>query len=80
MAVDVRVISATNAALEEAVQARAFRLDLYHRLEVLRIHMPPLRERLDDIPLLVEYFLGQLNARYQRHVRGLGEHPDRPGA
>jgi DNA-binding NtrC family response regulator len=53
------------------VQARAFRLDLYHRLEVLRIHMPPLRERLDDIPLLVGYFLEQFNARYQRHVRGV---------
>jgi sigma-54 specific flagellar transcriptional regulator A len=71
VAVNVRIVSATNTALEAAVQARAFRLDLYHRLEVLRIHMPPLRERLDDIPLLVEYFLEQFNARYQRSVRGV---------
>jgi transcriptional regulator with GAF, ATPase, and Fis domain len=69
--VDVRLISATNVSLERAVQAREFRLDLYHRLDVLRINMPPLRERVDDIPLLVEHFLGQLNERYQRHVRGL---------
>ncbi len=69
--IDVRLISATNVSLERAVQAREFRLDLYHRLDVLRINMPPLRERLDDIPLLVEYFLAQLNERYQRHIRGL---------
>jgi sigma-54 specific flagellar transcriptional regulator A len=69
--VDVRLISATNVSLERAVQMRAFRLDLYHRLDVLRINMPPLRERLDDIPLLVDYFLAQLNERYQRHIRGL---------
>ncbi len=69
--VDVRLISATNVSLERAVQAREFRLDLYHRLDVLRINMPPLRERTDDIPLLVEYFLAQLNEKYQRHIRGL---------
>ncbi len=69
--VDVRLISATNVSLERAVQEREFRLDLYHRLDVLRINMPPLRERLDDIPLLVEHFLAQLNEKYQRHVRGL---------
>jgi transcriptional regulator with GAF, ATPase, and Fis domain len=69
--VDVRLISATNVSLERAVQAREFRLDLYHRLDVLRINMPPLRERLEDIPLLVDHFLAQLNERYQRHIRGL---------
>lgn len=69
--VDVRLISATNVSLERAVQAREFRLDLYHRLDVLRINMPPLRDRVDDIPLLVEHFLEQLNERYQRHIRGL---------
>ena len=69
--VDVRLISATNVSLERAVQTRQFRLDLYHRLDVLRINMPPLRERVDDIPLLVDHFLAQLNERYHRHVRGL---------
>jgi transcriptional regulator with GAF, ATPase, and Fis domain len=69
--VDVRLISATNVPLEQAVQARTFRLDLYLRLEVLRIHMPPLRERAKDIPLLAAHFLEQLNAKYQRQIQGL---------
>ncbi len=66
--VDVRVVTATNVPLEQAVHTRAFRLDLYHRLDVLRIHMPPLRERLDDIPLLVAHFLSQLDRQYGRHI------------
>lgn len=69
--VDVRLISATNIPLERAVQAREFRLDLFHRLDVLRVHMPPLRERLDDMPILVEHFLAQLNEKYQRYILGL---------
>lgn len=69
--VDVRLVTATNVPLEWAVQNKTFRLDLYHRLEVLRLHMPPLRERLDDIPLLVAYFLRQFDQQYQRHVRRL---------
>ena len=69
--VDVRMLAATNVSLEQAVQARSFRPDLYYRLEVLRIHMPALRERLDDVPLLVEHFLRLLNGKYARQVRRL---------
>ena len=69
--VDVRLLAATNVSLEQAVQTRSFRADLYYRLEVLRIHMPALRERLDDVPLLVEHFLRLLNAKYARQVRRL---------
>jgi two-component system nitrogen regulation response regulator GlnG len=55
--VDVRIIAATNKPLEEAVAAREFREDLFYRLNVVRIHIPPLRERRDDVRLLVNYFL-----------------------
>jgi two-component system nitrogen regulation response regulator GlnG len=58
--VDVRVIAATNKPLEQAVAARQFREDLFYRLNVVRIHIPPLRDRREDIPLLVNYFLSKL--------------------
>src|SRR5579863_7116162 len=58
--VDVRVIAATNKPLEQAVAAKQFREDLFYRLNVVRIPMPPLRERPDDIPLLVNYFLEKI--------------------
>jgi nitrogen regulation protein NR(I) len=64
--VDVRVIAATNKALEEAVAARQFREDLFYRLNVVRIHIPPLRERRDDVPLLVNYFLKKVAREQDR--------------
>jgi len=64
--VDVRVIAATNKPLEAAVAAKQFREDLFYRLNVVRIHIAPLRERRDDIPLLVNYFLKKLAREQQR--------------
>ena len=69
--VDVRVIGATNVTLEKAVANKEFRADLYHRLAVLRIHLPPLRERAEDIPLLAERFLTQFSHQYGKPARRL---------
>jgi two-component system response regulator HydG len=57
IALDVRIVAATNRDLHDAVERRIFREDLYHRLNVIRIHVPPLRERADDIPLLARHFI-----------------------
>ncbi|MCF6267588.1 MAG: sigma-54 dependent transcriptional regulator [Desulfuromusa sp.] len=69
--VDVRFIGATNVPLEQAVAEKKFRADLYHRLAVLRIHLPPLRERPEDISLLADLFLQQFNARYNKGIKRL---------
>jgi DNA-binding NtrC family response regulator len=69
--VDVRVIAATNKDLEAEVKRGAFREDLYFRLAVLSLEMPPLRERTEDIPLLAEHFLGKFAPELGKEVRGL---------
>jgi len=66
--VDVRLVAATNRDLEAAVQAGTFRLDLYHRLQVVEIHLPPLRERRDDILPLARHFLAELQAEHGRQL------------
>ncbi|MEM6413934.1 MAG: sigma-54 dependent transcriptional regulator [Pseudomonadota bacterium] len=69
--VDVRVISATNRDLAEDVKNSAFREDLYYRLNVFPIHLPPLRDRTEDIPALIDHFIKRYNAEERRNVRGV---------
>ncbi len=73
--VDVRVLSATNSDLRGAVKTGEFRDDLYYRLNVVNIHLPPLRERQADIPLLAAHFIALQNQKFGTHVKGLS-----PGA
>jgi len=70
---DLRLVTATNKDFETLIQQGAFRADLYYRLSVIAIHLPPLRERPDDILLLVEYFLAHYNQVYQKQIQGISE-------
>ena len=69
--VDVRIIAATNRVLEEEVKKGTFREDLYYRLNVIHIHVPPLRERKDDIPLLVASFLEEFAVENGKNIKGI---------
>ena len=68
--VDVRVLAATNKDPEQSVANGELRQDLYFRLNVFHIHLPPLREHKDDIPLLAEHILRDINAKHGKSVRG----------
>jgi DNA-binding NtrC family response regulator len=71
---DVRILTATNADLEKEIESGKFREDLFFRLNTIQIHLPALRERTEDIPLLAEEFLAELKQRYRKQIDGF--HPD----
>jgi PAS domain S-box-containing protein len=84
--VDVRILAATNQNLEKMIQERRFREDLYYRLNVIRLELPPLKERLKDIPLLIDHFLKKNNLEKGKKIRRFDEkalnillHYDYPG-
>jgi len=71
ISVDVRIITATNKDLQEMIDSKRFREDLFFRINVIPIHLPPLRERLDDLPLLVSVFVERLRERTGKRITGL---------
>jgi transcriptional regulator with PAS, ATPase and Fis domain len=71
ISVDVRIITATNKNLVELISQNKFREDLYFRINVLPIQLPPLRQRIEDIPLLVEAFMRRLNDRTRKNIKGI---------
>jgi two-component system, NtrC family, response regulator AtoC len=73
MQVDVRVIAASNRDLEKAVRENQFRQDLYYRLAIIAIFIPPLRDRREDIMPLVEFFIDRYNRRFKKAVRGISD-------
>jgi transcriptional regulator with GAF, ATPase, and Fis domain len=68
--VDVRILAATNRNLEEAIAKNEFREDLFYRLSVIPLTLPPLRERQDDIPVMLQHFMGQFNRLRNRKLQG----------
>lgn len=70
---NVRIVAATNANLEQKIAKGEFRDDLYYRLNVLRLHLPPLRERLEDIPEFVRFFIRKYNKKFNRNVEDISE-------
>src|SRR5215471_13960870 len=71
--IDVRVLAATNRNLKKEVEAGHFREDLYYRLNIMEIHIPPLHERPEDIPLLIEHFIERHNPELKKHFQGIDD-------
>ena len=71
VSVDIRVVAATNADLDARVREQSFRTDLYYRLNTFPVKIPPLRERMDDIPILAEHFLAKFNRDFNRQIRDI---------
>ena len=71
ISVDVQVVASTNRNLEQAVREGKFREDLFYRLSVVPIYIPPLRERKEDIPLLIEHFIQQYNTQFRKKVKSV---------
>ena len=72
--VDIRIIAATNKDLRQMVSGGKFREDLYYRLEVIPLMLPPLRQRKEDIPLLVDHFIQKFNRNNTKQIRGVSSH------
>ena len=70
---DVRIVSATNKSIESLTENTSFRLDLFHRLGTFIIHIPPLRDRKDDIPIIANHFLKSLNTKMGKDIRGISD-------
>ncbi|HMK65235.1 MAG TPA: sigma 54-interacting transcriptional regulator [Thermodesulfobacteriota bacterium] len=70
---DVRILAATNQNLEKMIQERSFREDLYYRLNVIRLELPPLKDRMKDLPLLIEHFLEKNNLEKEKRIQGFDE-------
>jgi len=70
---DVRIITATNTDLRSLVEQDIFRKDLFYRLNVVSLHMPPLKERMEDLPILVEHFINRYSIEYDKPIEGLSK-------
>ncbi len=70
---NVRIIAATNRNLEDLVRQNRFREDLFYRINVFKIHLPPLRERMEDIPLLIDHFIGRFNILQKKNIEGISD-------